>query len=262
MSFSDDELGEVAWRIIVMYRQLKETKQEQDKLKRQLTQNIAHELKTPVASIQGYLDTILTQPDMDELTKKSFLEKSFSQVTRLTSLIRDILILNRLDEVPSGSVDPMEVIDVKQIFSQVIVDTEQGLKRQEMQWETYLPDEKVYVVGTEKMVYSIFRNLTDNAIAYAGKGTTISVRIVKESQCWHITFADNGVGVPANHLSRLFERFYRVDKGRSRDMGGTGLGLSIVKNSVLAMHGHIAVGKGVEKGLMFSITLPVRESTT
>ncbi len=259
MSFNDDELGEVAERIIVMYRRLKETRREQDRLKRQLTQNVAHELKTPVASIQGYLDTILTQPDMDEETKKVFLEKSFSQVTRLTSLIRDILILNRLDEAPDYYTKASEVIDMKAVLNQVIADTDHALKRQEMKWDVNLPDEKVCVLGTEKMVYSIFRNLTDNAIAYAGKQTTIYLRIKREASNWHITFADNGVGVAANHLPRLFERFYRVDKGRSREVGGTGLGLSIVKNYVLAMHGHITVEKGLERGLIFKIALPLTE---
>ncbi len=256
MSFNDDELGEVAERIIVMYRRLKDTRQEQDKLKRELTQNVAHELKTPVASIQGYLDTILSQPDMDEETKKSFLEKCFSQVTRLTALIQDLLILNRLDEAPTANIDPPEVVNVKQVINQVVTDTEQALKRQEMTWNIHLPDEQIYVMGTEKMVYSIFRNLTDNAISYAGKETTISLQIAKEEAYWQTTFADNGVGVPAQQLPRLFERFYRVDKGRSREIGGTGLGLSIVKNSVLAMHGHITLEKGLEKGLIFHIAIP------
>ncbi len=259
MSFKDDELGEVAERIIVMYRRLKDTRQEQDKLKRQLTQNVAHELRTPVASIQGYLDTILTQPDMDEPTRKKFLEKCFSQVTRLAALIRDVLILNRLDETSgTTNTESTEVVDLKPVFAQVVTDTEQDLKRQEMKWDVSLPEEKAYVMGTEKMVYSIFRNLTDNAIAYAGKGTTISVSVVKDDLTWHVTFADNGVGVAANHLPRLFERFYRVDKGRSREAGGTGLGLSIVKNYVLAMNGQITVEKGLENGLIFNITLPAK----
>ncbi len=259
--FNDDELGEVAERIIVMYRRLEETKNEQDRLKRELTQNVAHELNTPVASIQGYLDTILTQPDMDEETKKVFLEKSFSQVIRLAALIKDLLILNRLDEVPGTNIDTNVVVDIKQVFTQVVTDTEQALKQQEMKWDISLPSEKIYVMGTEKMVYSIFRNLTDNSIAYAGKETTISVKISKENSYWHISFADNGVGVAAYHLPRLFERFYRVDKGRSREIGGTGLGLSIVKNSVLAMHGYISVEKGIEKGLVFKITIPAWEKS-
>ncbi len=259
MSFRDDELGEVAERIIVMYRRLKETRQEQDKLKRELTQNIAHELKTPVASIQGYLDTILSQPGMDEQTKRHFLEQGFKQATRLTSLIRDILILNKLDDASARSVDAIEVVDIKQVVTQVMTDTEQGLRRQEMKWETSIPYEKVPVMGTEKNVYSIFRNLTDNAIAYAGRETTITLKIKRDETHWHILFADNGVGVPAEDLPRLFERFYRVDKGRSRDAGGTGLGLSIVKNTVLSMHGYIALEKGLERGLIFRITLPVKE---
>ncbi len=260
ISFNDDELGEVAERIIVMYRRLKETSQEQGKLKRELTQNVAHELKTPVASIQGYLDTILSQPDMDEQTKKKFLEQSFSQVTRLSALINDVLILNRLDEGPGANIGTAEAVDVKQVIAQVVEDTEQELIRQGLTWNIDLPDENVYVTGTEEGVYSIFRNLTDNAIAYAGEGTTISLKIAKEASCSHIAFADNGVGGPADHLPRLFERFYRVDKGRSRENGGTGLGLSIVKNYVLAMQGSITVEKGLENGLIFKITIPAGDS--
>ncbi len=256
MSFTDDELGEVAERIIVLYRRLKETRQEQDKLKRELTQNIAHELKTPVASIQGYLDTILSDSNMDEQTKRSFLEQSFAQASRLTSLIRDILILNRLDESGGRSFEMQEVVDILQTISQVVADTKHAAEKQQMQFNISATSDNAYIVGTEKMVYSVFRNLADNAIAYSGRGTTISIRITGDDSLWHILFADNGVGVPAKHLPRLFERFYRVDKGRSREAGGTGLGLAIVKNSVLVMHGQISVQNGCERGLEFHISFP------
>ncbi len=256
LSFTDDELGEIAERIIVLYRRLKETRQQQDKLKRELTQNIAHELKTPVASIQGYLDTILSQPQLDEATRTHFLEQSFSQVTRLTSLIADILILNRLDEVGGMQLGDLETVDLGQAVERVMADTDHAARRQGMTWQVAMPTGAVSVLGTEKLVYSIFRNLADNAIAYAGKGAAITLSITQEQDRWKITFADNGAGVPAQHLPRLFERFYRVDKGRSREMGGTGLGLSIVKNSVTAMGGQIAVAGGEGQGLAFIITLP------
>ena len=113
----------------------------------------------------------------------------------------------------------------------------------------------ICVRGNMSLLYSVLRNLTDNAIAYAGVGTTITLTAHEEGEWWHFTFSDNGVGVGAEHLPRLFERFYRVDKGRSRKMGGTGLGLAIVKNAVLLHGGTITASNNPEGGLRFDFTL-------
>ena len=118
-----------------------------------------------------------------------------------------------------------------------------------------LPD-SMPVRGNQSLLYSIFRNLIDNAIAYAGEGTTVTLDACEgEDTTWHFTFCDNGVGVPGQHLPRLFERFYRVDKGRSRKMGGTGLGLAIVKNAVQFHGGAITVANRPEGGLRFDFSL-------
>jgi two-component system OmpR family sensor kinase/two-component system phosphate regulon sensor histidine kinase PhoR len=111
------------------------------------------------------------------------------------------------------------------------------------------------VKGNPSLLYSIFRNLMDNAINYAGQGTAIEVSAEKQKDCWHFTFKDNGIGIPDKHLPRIFERFYRIDKGRSRDMGGTGLGLSIVKNAVVLHGGTITVSNIAPQGLRFDFTL-------
>ena len=122
-----------------------------------------------------------------------------------------------------------------------------------------LPPE-IPLMGNEGLLYSIFRNLLDNSIAYAGIGTRVSLQCQGPSEgCWHFTFSDNGVGVPADHLPHLFERFYRVDKGRSRRIGGTGLGLAIVKNAVLFHHGTIMVRQVSAGGLEFVFTLRALE---
>jgi signal transduction histidine kinase len=117
-----------------------------------------------------------------------------------------------------------------------------------MTFENCLPQD-ICIQGNWQLLYSIFRNLTDNAINYAGTGTVINLIAERQSDCWHFTFSDSGAGVPAKHLPRLFERFYRVDKGRSRNMGGTGLGLAIVKNAVLLHGGTITVGNRDGGGL-------------
>ena len=252
VGFSGDELGEIAERIIKMYKRLKRTKEEQNVLKRQLTQNIAHELKTPVASIQGYLETVLENPNINETTKQQFLERCYAQSQRLASLLHDISTLNRLDDAPE-MVD-FETVDINAMVAGIVRDTALQMSERNMTFDNRLPH-GVVVRGNQSLLYSVFRNLTDNAIAYAGEGTTITLSASEKEDSWCFKFSDNGIGVPYEHLPRLFERFYRVDKGRSRKMGGTGLGLAIVKNSVLLHGGTISVNNNITGGLRFDFTL-------
>lgn len=260
VGFPSDELGEIAERIIKIYKRLQTTRQEQDILKRQLTQNIAHELKTPVASIQGYLETILDNPNINDRMREQFLKRCYAQSQRLTSLLQDISTLNRMDDAPDmiGTED----VNISEIVANIQKETALQLQQKQMSFVNKLPND-VMVKGSPSLIYSVFRNLTDNAIAYAGMGTTITLtaqpieNIDEEmkSPKWQFTFSDNGVGVPVEHLPRLFERFYRVDKGRSRKMGGTGLGLAIVKNAVLLHGGTIRVVNNFNGGLRFDFTL-------
>ena len=251
-NFPDDELGEIAERIIKMYKRVQTTRKEQDILKRQLTQNIAHELKTPVASIQGYLETILDNPHINEQTKEQFLQRCYAQSERLTSLLHDISTLNRLDD-GSDMID-FEAVDITQLVADITKETALVRQERKMTFDNQLP-ERIVVKGNRSLLYSVFRNLTDNAIAYAGEGRTITLEAKEQGNKWHFIFRDNGQGVPPEHLARLFERFYRVDKGRSRKMGGTGLGLAIVKNAVLQHGGTIRVSNLPEGGLKFEFTI-------
>ena len=250
--FPDDELGEIAERIIKMYKRVQTTRKEQDILKRQLTRNIAHELKTPVASIQGYLETILDNPHINEQTKEQFLQRCYAQSERLTSLLHDISTLNRLDD-GSDMID-FEAVDITQMVADITKETALVRQERKMTFDNQLP-ERIVVKGNRSLLYSVFRNLTDNAIAYAGEGRTITLEAKEQGNKWHFIFRDNGQGVPPEHLARLFERFYRVDKGRSRKMGGTGLGLAIVKNAVLLHGGTIRVSNLPEGGLKFEFTI-------
>ena len=250
--FPNDELGEIAERIIKMYKRIQTTRKEQDILKRQLTQNIAHELKTPVASIQGYLETILDNPHINEETKALFLQRCYAQSERLTSLLRDISTLNRLDD-GSDMID-FEAVDITMMVADINRETTLEREGHHMTFVNKLP-ERIVVKGNRSLLYSVFRNLTDNAIAYAGEGTTMTLEAREQGNKWHFIFKDNGQGVPQEHLARLFERFYRVDKGRSRKMGGTGLGLAIVKNAVLLHGGTIRVNNLPEGGLKFEFTI-------
>lgn len=227
--------------------------EEESRMKRQLTQNVSHELKTPVSSIQGYLETILSNPDLSPDKRQFFLERCYSQSTRLTGLLRDISVLNRLDEA-SEMFDLTEV-NITKLIAEIQKECSQDMEEKHITSEIILPGEPT-VFGNNSLLYSIFRNLYDNAIAYAGENIRITVNCYKEDpKYYYFSFSDNGVGIPEEHINRIFERFYRVDKGRSRKIGGTGLGLSIVKNGVNFHKGQISAKSSPGKGVTFFFTL-------
>ena len=227
--------------------------EEESRMKRQLTQNVSHELKTPVSSIQGYLETILSNPDLSPDKRQFFLERCYSQSTRLTGLLRDISVLNRLDEA-SEMFDLTEV-NITKLIAEIQKECSQDMEEKHITSEISLPGDPT-VFGNNSLLYSIFRNLYDNAIAYAGENIKITVNCYKEDpKYYYFSFSDNGVGIPEEHINRIFERFYRVDKGRSRKIGGTGLGLSIVKNGVNFHKGQISAKSSPGKGVTFFFTL-------
>lgn len=230
------------------------TRQEEEyQMKRQLTQNIAHELKTPVSSIQGYLETLLYNSDIEASKQKFFLERCYSQSLRLSGLLQDISVLNRLDEA-SGMFELTDV-SLNKLLEEIEKECAQQLEVRDMKTKVLLPEEAM-IHGNYSLLYSIFRNLYDNAIAYAGDGVSLVVDCYKEDNLYYyFSFSDNGAGIPEEHLNRIFERFYRVDKGRSRKAGGTGLGLSIVKNAVLFHRGQISAKSTLGQGVTFLFTL-------
>lgn len=227
--------------------------EEQARLKRQLTQNIAHELKTPVSSIQGYLETILSNPNIPKETVKTFLERSYAQSNRLTTLLRDISVLTRMDEAPEMM--EREAVNLSLVVENIINEVNLGLEEKHIKVINLMP-QALMINGNHSLLYSIFRNLMDNAIAYAGTNIQITINCFREDDTfYYFSFSDSGVGVEEEHLTRLFERFYRVDKGRSRKLGGTGLGLAIVKNAVLFHGGTIFAKNAPNGGLEFVFTL-------
>ncbi len=227
--------------------------EEQVRLKRQLTQNIAHELKTPVSSIQGYLETIVTNPDIPQNKIQQFLERCYAQSNRLSRLLRDISVLTRMDE--AANMIDMEKVDINMIVHNII--NEVSLELEERRIKVFnLLNSNITLRGNYSLLYSIFRNLMDNAIAYAGTDIQIHISCFREDEnFYYFSFADTGIGVTSEHLNRLFERFYRVDKGRSRKLGGTGLGLAIVKNAVIIHGGTISAKNNPGGGLVFIFTL-------
>lgn len=230
------------------------TVQEQEiRLKRQLTQNISHELKTPVSSIMGYMESILNNPGLDSGRMQFFIERSFQQAQRLTALLQDISMLNKIDE--SNNIFDTSPVDIVETVKDVLEDVHLQLEEKGVAVENKLSG-SLPIQGNRSLLYSIFRNLTDNALAYAGTNITLGIECYREdADNYYFSFSDSGVGVNEEHLPRLFERFYRVDKGRSRKAGGTGLGLAIVKNAVIFHGGSISAKNIPTGGLNFIFSL-------
>lgn len=227
--------------------------EEQARIKRQLTQNISHELKTPVSSIQGYLETIIETPDIPREMMFKFLQRCYAQSNRLTHLLQDISSLSRMDGA-SQMID-MEVVDIAVIVRNIQREMALLLEERHMTVDNRLP-EHLPMKGNSSLLCSVFTNLFSNAISYAGEGKAITIQCFRDDGVYYyFSFADNGVGVASEHLSRLFERFYRVDKGRSRKLGGTGLGLAIVKNAIHLHGGSISAKIALGGGLEFVFSL-------
>ena len=227
--------------------------EEQIRLKRQLTQNIAHELKTPVSSIQGYLETIVNNDHIPHDKINVFLERCYAQSNRLSRLLRDISVLTRMDE--AANMIDMEKVDISVLVTNIVNEVSLELEEKQITVVNSLKKD-IQIRGNYSLLYSIFRNLMDNAIAYAGTNIQININCFREDEnFYYFSFADTGIGVSPEHLNRLFERFYRVDKGRSRKLGGTGLGLAIVKNAVIIHGGSISAKNNQGGGLEFVFTL-------
>ena len=219
-------------------------------IKQQMSNNITHELRTPVSSIRGYIETIMECKGLSEEKKMYFLQRAHNQVLRLTELIRDVSIINKVEEAPETMTK--EIIHPAEIMDDVLEELRAKIEEAGIKTESLIPqDTEVY--GNYSLVYSIFRNLVENSVRYAGQGVTIHAECYKSGDdfCYFL-FYDTGKGCPEKHL---FERFYRAEEGRTRELGGSGLGLSIVRNAVTFHHGNITVRNRKSGGLEFLFTL-------
>jgi two-component system OmpR family sensor kinase/two-component system phosphate regulon sensor histidine kinase PhoR len=228
-------------------------------LKQEMTNNIAHELRTPVTSIRGYLETILGLAGENlDVRLRSFLDRAYLQTMRLSELIQDVSMLTKIEEAPDRF--EMEPVNIGELLREMEADLSEKLIEKGNRYMVDV-DEDIVLNGSRTLLYSIFRNLTENAIAYAGEGIEIVIRCHNENDdAYFFEFYDNGPGLEEKHLVRIFERFYRVNEGRTRKTGGSGLGLSIVKNAVLFHKGSILARNRTEGGLSFLITFPKKRS--
>ncbi|WP_298074566.1 ATP-binding protein [uncultured Bacteroides sp.] len=264
--FPHDELGDISNHIVRLYVSLQQAiserdrehsaalheQQEKERIKKQLTDNINHELKTPVASIQVCIETLLNHPDMGKEKRIEFLTRCLANNQRLQQLLSDVSLITRMEDGAKSIV--REQIDLKEIIRNVVEERSEIAEKHgfTIQNDVVKPIE---MKGSRSLWESVFFNLIDNAISYSGGNKITVTQMPSSLNKIILTLCDNGCGVAEEHLPRLFERFYRVDKGRSRAAGGTGLGLSIVKNAVQLHRGSITVSNNPNGGLCFKIIL-------
>lgn len=270
--FPDDELGSISNHIVRLYAELQQAiadrdrehksalheQKEKERIKKQLTNNINHELKTPIASIQVCLEILLSHKNLDEGKRRDFLQRCMTNIERLKHLLVDVAQLTRMEDAPETI--EKEPLDLASVIAETIADCEPMAEQRGIRIANKVHSPLPFT-GNRTMLASIFRNLLDNAISYSG-GDRIELRIMnKADNLLTLIFSDNGNGVPPDHLPHLFERFYRIDKGRSRAAGGTGLGLAIVKNAVTLHGGTISVANDLPSGLTFTINFPRHNET-
>ena len=266
--FSDDELGEISHQIINLYNArsaaIEQTEKEhaaaikavEDRAKhrKQVTSNLSHELKTPLGIIKGYVETILASPGIDRQIARNFLEKTQHQIFRLQDLLNDISTITRLED-GEGSI-LLEKVDFYSLASDLTAEISETGLNEGKKLILDIPAD-CYVKGNANLLSAMLLNLTKNAVIHSG-GDTIGLTLLEKNDThYRFAFYDNGNGVSEEHLPFLFDRFYRVDTGRSRKVGGTGLGLSIVRHTVTSLGGEISAKNREEGGLEIDFSLPI-----
>ena len=222
-------------------------------VKQQMTNNIAHELRTPVSSIRGYLETLVTCGDISPERRQMFLDRAYAQVMRLSDLIRDIALITKIEEAPEQLAK--EKLNLKSVADEIFEEFRETIEREDMKVENLLPD-NLEITGNASLVYAIFRNLVENSVKYAGHGVTLHIECYAKGDGYcHLTYYDTGKGVSEEHLAKIFERFYRISEGRTRDAGGSGLGLSIVRNAIAFHKGDVRAVNRRDGGLEFLFSL-------
>lgn len=252
----EDELAELAQSLNAMSDELKlkiERLKYLDNVRTDFVANVSHELKTPLTSIRGFVETLEDGAINDANNARRFLAIIKKHAQRLGNIIDDLL---HLSELESGGGIEMAELDLKGLINEIAMGFGHSLavKQQKLSVETAGGD--FTLRGDRDRLEQVFVNLIDNAIKYTGEGGQIKVQLARAGDCVNVTVEDNGIGIPKEDVERVFERFYRVDKAHSRELGGTGLGLSIAKHIVSAHNGKIRIESEVNKGTSVFVMLP------
>lgn len=226
-------------------------------VRRDFVANVSHELKTPVTAIRGLVETLIDDKQMDVVTKDRFLSKIKGQALRLSNLVADLLTLSRLESQKTLPESEKEKFDLKKVIKTSKEAQQPSIESKKIQLQIDLPKEPVLVTGDFEALRQSVDNLLGNAVKYTTEEGSITVGLKIEGKEAVIFVKDTGMGIEPQHLDRIFERFYRVDKARSRELGGTGLGLSIVKHVAMSHSGSVSVDSTPGAGSIFRIHLPI-----
>lgn len=239
--------------LLVRISKYNDERKKNEKLRREFSANVSHELKTPITSISGYAD-LLRNGMVKSQDVEEFAEKIYKESARLINLVNDIIKLSRLDEKKVG----IDVVSVKMddLAKQVKESLHPVTDKCKVSFE--LDVDNVRINAVELMMEELLYNLCENAIKYNKPGGYVKLRIHRDDSRVLIVVEDNGIGIPKDCQNRIFERFYRVDKSHSKQIGGTGLGLAIVKHVVEYHEGNIEVDSDINKGTSIFVTLPVK----
>lgn len=266
-AFPNNELGKIAHNIVLLYVNLQRTiadrdhqamlalKEEEEKMriKRELTNNINHELKTPISALSIELETLMTHKDRLKPEQRDMLiSRCKANTDRLMNMVQDILTLNRLDD--GADAIQKEHLSLRDIVDDVLSNLENKALASGIEYEVDLPD-TMMMLGNAPLLESVFSNLLNNAINYSGASVFSIFLQDEDDNSYRIIVRDNGSGIPEEHLEHLFERFYRIEKGRERKKGGTGIGLAIVRSAAQFHGGDISVRNNPAGGLEFTLTL-------
>jgi two-component system phosphate regulon sensor histidine kinase PhoR len=224
-----------------------------ESMRRDFVANVSHELKTPLTSIRGYVETLLEGAIDDPGNNVRFLEKVDDHVRRLTHLVTDLLTLGRIESEQSL---PVERVDLGDVVRDSLARHEASARGKDIRCQEDI-EGPVEVLGDREALDQVVDNLLTNAIKYTHAGGTVTLSTRENGSMGVLEVLDTGIGIPAKDLDRIFERFYRVDKARSRALGGTGLGLAIVKHLVQAMHGEVSVESEYGAGTRFTVRVPL-----
>ncbi|MGR3765322.1 two-component system histidine kinase PnpS [Rossellomorea sp. NS-SX7] len=240
------------WKgIVVVFHDITELKN-LEQMRKDFVANVSHELKTPITSIKGFSETLLDGAMKDEDTLKSFLEIILTESDRLQSLIQDLLELSKIEK--HGFELSLEKQEISELVGEVLPILKDRAEKKDITIHTRFESRGEAEIDPYRLK-QVFINLISNAIVYTPKGGDVTISITEDNEKVHVSISDNGIGISEEELPRIFERFYRVDKARSRNSGGTGLGLAIVKHIIEAHEGKIEVESEVNKGTTFTVCL-------
>jgi len=228
-----------------------------ERIRRDFVANASHELKTPITAIRALTETILDDEDMDAAISRRFIEKINTQSLRLSTLVTDLMTISRLES--DETTKSLQILNLKKIVDSSLTDIMTACQDKNIKLSPLLCEERVQIEADEQAISQLVDNLLDNAVKYTldnGK-ISISMHINLDQTKVVLEVKDNGIGISTQHQKRIFERFYRVDKARSRDLGGTGLGLSIVKNIAEQHGGSVSIQSCLGEGTAFTVILPI-----